>query len=135
MTKKEHLLTILSEECIETAQRVSKALRFGLQEIQPGQELTNAQRIVYEFNDILAMMEMLQSENAFNHHINGPVKDGDAIVKKKKKVEKFLELSKECGTLTEPDEVSKCECGEEKYLEEFKNVLDGNYYCPCGIMY
>jgi hypothetical protein len=62
MTKTENLLTILAEECAETAQRVSKAIRFTLDEIQPNQEedLTNAERIVYEFNDIVAVMEVLQ---------------------------------------------------------------------------
>lgn len=29
MTRAEHLLTILEEECIEVAQRISKALRFA----------------------------------------------------------------------------------------------------------
>ncbi len=60
MTRTELLLTVLAEECVETAQRVSKAIRFTLEEIQPEQELTNAQRIVYEFNDIVAVMEVLQ---------------------------------------------------------------------------
>lgn len=94
MTRNENLLTILSEECVETAQRVSKALRFTLEEIQPEQELTNAQRIVYEFNDILAVMEILQEEGVFDKVI-----DRDAIDKKKIKVAKYLNYSIEIGTV------------------------------------
>jgi hypothetical protein len=96
MNRKEHLLKILEEECCETAVRASKALRFSLEEIQPGQELTNSERIVYEFNDIYAMMEILHEEG----HIK-KILDRTAIDKKKLKIEKFLELSKECGTLND----------------------------------
>lgn len=51
------LLTILAEECCEVGQRVSKALRFGLMEIQPGQPLSNAERISEELGDLLATAE------------------------------------------------------------------------------
>jgi NTP pyrophosphatase (non-canonical NTP hydrolase) len=53
------LLTILAEECCEVGQRVSKALRFGLMEIQPGQPLSNAERIAEELGDLLATAEEL----------------------------------------------------------------------------
>ena len=51
----EHLLTCLAEECDEVGQRVMKALRFGLDEIQPGQDFTNAERIVLELHDLASM--------------------------------------------------------------------------------
>lgn len=51
------LLTILAEECCEVGQRVSKALRFGLMEVQPGQPLSNADRISEELGDLLATAE------------------------------------------------------------------------------
>lgn len=94
MNRKEMLLTILAEECVETAQRVSKAIRFTPEEIQPGQELNNAQRIVHEFNDILAVMEMLVKEGVFDKVI-----DREAIEKKKEKVEKYLHFSYSLGAL------------------------------------
>lgn len=94
MTRTENLLTILGEECVETAQRVSKALRFTLDEVQPEQDLTNAQRIVYEFNDIVAVMEILQEEGIFEKVI-----DRDAITKKKIKVVKYLSYSAEIGAV------------------------------------
>lgn len=89
MTRQEHLLTLLVEECCETAQRATKALRFGLEEIQEGQNLTNAERIREEFNHIVAAFEMLDI---------GYV-DRYSIETKMKKVNKFLEYSKEVGTL------------------------------------
>ncbi len=94
MTRTEHLLTILSEECVETAQRVSKAIRFTLDEVQPEQDLTNAQRIVYELNDIMAVMEILQEEGIFGEFINRKMID-----KKKLKVAKYLAYSTEIGTV------------------------------------
>ena len=50
------LLEILAEECAEVIQRVTKALRFGVDEVQPGQPHTNAQRISYEMGDVLATL-------------------------------------------------------------------------------
>lgn len=95
MTRTENLLTTLSEECAETAQRVSKAIRFTLEEIQPEQELTNAQRIVYEFNDIVAVMELLQEEGVFEKVI-----DREAINKKKLKVAEYLAYSAKIGAIS-----------------------------------
>ncbi len=65
MTKTEMLLTLLAEECNETAQRASKAIRFGLDEVQEGQPHNNADRIVYEFNDLVAVTEMLKRKGAY----------------------------------------------------------------------
>ena len=53
------LLEILAEECAEVIQRVTKALRFGIDEVQPGQPHTNAQRISYEMGDVLAVHKRL----------------------------------------------------------------------------
>jgi hypothetical protein len=46
------LLEILIEECAEVQQRATKALRFGLAEVQPGQPLNNAQRMAEEYGDL-----------------------------------------------------------------------------------
>lgn len=55
----EHYLTVLSEECAETVQRASKAIRFGLQEIQPGQNETNKRRLEREFSEIIAVGDLI----------------------------------------------------------------------------
>lgn len=94
MTRKEILLTLLSEECNETAQRASKAIRFGLDEVQEGQPFTNADRIVYEFNDLLAVMELMADEGLIPR-----VRDTVAVALKKIKIEKWLNYSISCGTL------------------------------------
>lgn len=97
MKRHEHLLTILAEECSEVTQRVSKALRFGLDEVQPGQELTNAERIEVELTDLFTVVGMLVADGHFK--IKDRSADFDA---KQEKVERFLAYSAKCGTL-EPD--------------------------------
>jgi NTP pyrophosphatase (non-canonical NTP hydrolase) len=100
MTRNEHLLSILAEECVEVAQRVTKALRFGLAEIQPGQLKTNAQRIMDEINDLLAIYQMVAGEN--KPLFEGSVLEWQmALDDKKEKVEKFLKYSTECGTVND----------------------------------
>lgn len=95
MNRREHLLTILAEECAEVAQRASKALRFGLGEVQPGQSLTNAERIVGELTDLFSVVSMLVDEEHINLCGNVAVERA-----KRAKVEKFLQLSEQLGTLT-----------------------------------
>lgn len=97
MTHNEHLLMILSEECAETMQRASKVLRFTAEEIQPlpGNTQTNSERLVYEFNDIVAVMELLQEAGVVHNVI-----DRIAIDKKKEKVKDFILYSQTVGTLT-----------------------------------
>lgn len=97
MNRTEHLLTILAEECNEVGQRVSKALRFGLNEVQPGQTRQNTDRLLEEILDLFAVVEMLQEEGLI--YIEPSIGTA-AIDAKKAKVEKFLEYSKQCGTLT-----------------------------------
>lgn len=53
------LLTVLAEEANEVGQRVCKALRFGLREIQPGQPHDNAFRIGLEIGDLLEVVNFL----------------------------------------------------------------------------
>lgn len=60
------LLTILIEEASEIQQRATKALRFGLDEIQPGQPLNNAQRLDYEIGDFVAVLRRLQAIEVSN---------------------------------------------------------------------
>jgi len=93
MTKAEHLLTILAEECAEVAQRVSKALRFGIDEVQEGQPLTNAERIMVEFDDLRAAVCMLQNRGLL------PGSDPQRVHDKMEKVERLLAYSREMGCL------------------------------------
>ena len=93
MNRTEHLLTILGEECAEIAQRASKALRFGLDEVQPGKDLTNEQRIWKEMSDLAAVAEMLIALRGRGG------REGSEIGAKEAKGVGFLAYSKQCGTL------------------------------------
>lgn len=89
MTRDEHLLWILAEECAEAMQRASKAARFGMDEVEPGQELPNHERLIYELNDIAAVAAMI-----------APAWMNERLIEQKRdKVERFLIYSQECGTL------------------------------------
>lgn len=52
-------LIILQEELIESAQVISKIFRFGPDQIVPGSETTNLQRLEAELGDVQAMIELL----------------------------------------------------------------------------
>jgi NTP pyrophosphatase (non-canonical NTP hydrolase) len=106
MTRTEHLLWILAEECAEVAQRASKAARFGVNEIQPGQTETNAERLSHEMNDLIGVAQLLADEGAL-----AVSADQDEVAAKRAKVEKFLRYSRECGTL-DADEPLKIDKGE-----------------------
>lgn len=94
MTRDEHLYSIAAEEAVEVAQRCTKALRFGGDEVQPGQAFDNRYRILQEFADLVGALEML----GFNL---GVTQLRWQVNEKKAKIERFLRYSKECGTLTE----------------------------------
>lgn len=96
MTELELMLECAGEECLEVAQRISKAKRFGLEEIQSGQELTNAERIKYELNDLLAMIFMLQERGIFG---DAGFSDPIAMAKKDKKYAEYRAYSIHRGTV------------------------------------
>lgn len=97
MTRDEHLLICLAEECAEVAQRVSKALRFGLSEVQKDQPLDNAERIVEEFHDLLAVATLLEASGILGHIVPTP----SVVEAKRLKIERYFAISREHGTLTE----------------------------------
>lgn len=96
MTTTEYLLILLNEEGLEVGQRVTKALRFGLKEIQPEQSLTNRERLIEELIDFMAIVELLEPELKINwNEVN------KKVVIKKNKVRKYLEYSKQLGTISD----------------------------------
>lgn len=95
MSRDEHLLTIVAEECNEVAQRATKALRFSLEEIEPGQEHTNKERLFQEFGDLVAVLRMLFPED-FDH-----IPFTEWQKNKQEKVKRYLEYSEFLGTVND----------------------------------
>jgi len=110
MNRREHLFTILSEECSEVIHAVCKTLRFGPDE---GRDIdrTNLQRLKEEFNQMLAVADMLSNEGVDLRD------DLEVQQKKKDKVEEYLKYSVECGTLY--DNIEGLRSVSEDELEEY----------------
>lgn len=82
------LLVCLQEELNEVGQRINKAQRFGLNEVQSGQALTNEERIVYELADLETVIDLL--------HEHGVLKDSQKGIDnmkalKRLKLKKYLQ--------------------------------------------
>lgn len=102
MNRTEHLQTIAMEECVEVAQRISKAQRFGVTETQrtangPHPAGNNHERIRQELGDLLGVLDLLG--------ILDLASIGDAELRlfgatKQLKIEKYLAYAATCGTLT-----------------------------------
>lgn len=98
MNREEHLLVCLSEECAEVTHRVSKALRFSMDEVEDGQTLTNRERISQELNDLYAIATMLHMEE-----IIPPFMNGMGVERKMAKVERWMEHARNNGVLDRDD--------------------------------
>ena len=94
MTREEHLLVILSEESAEVIKEISKILRFGVDEKEPGQDKTNIEKLKTEINDFMAVIKMLVDDGFIKE---SDLVNMDAVSKKEQKIEKYLELSKHLG--------------------------------------
>lgn len=93
MTRTEYLLVTLAEECCEAAQRATKALRFGMNEVQPGQMEDNVRRLERELADTVAVAEMLGLK----------IREEDKAAKVEK-VEKYMNYSRQMGVLEQEKE-------------------------------
>lgn len=110
MTREQHLLICLAEECSEVVKEVTKILRFGL--IQEGDELRhttlkgrvvepNGPRLEQEIIDVLAVVDMLFQECEFFDilDVENEQKQNDAIIAKQEKIEAYMEKAEEYGQL------------------------------------
>jgi NTP pyrophosphatase (non-canonical NTP hydrolase) len=53
------VMNILSEECAEVIQAISKCHRFGMDNVKPGKPKTNREHLEEELGDLLAMVDIL----------------------------------------------------------------------------
>lgn len=95
MNRQQYLLVKVTEECIETAQRATKCATFGLDQRQEGQDLSNRERLYYEYNDLIAMLRLLGLPTEPNE---------TKIALKTLKLRKYMALSVALGELEpQPD--------------------------------
>ncbi|WP_179949825.1 hypothetical protein [Burkholderia sp. MSMB1072] len=94
MSVVQHCLTKIAEEASEVAKIALKAQQFGLSEVQPGREESNAQRMYAELNDLLAMVNRLRSVSGGEFHF---VPDEEAMDRKRSKVANYLDYSQRLG--------------------------------------
>lgn len=94
MNIEQYLLTCLGEEGVEIAHSASKANRFGLDDVWPGKPTTNRTDLVAEFNDLVAVMELLQANGILS---NAPLIDRDKVEAKKDKLSRMMVYSASRG--------------------------------------
>lgn len=95
MNRQEWLLTQFISELAEVQHRATKLQQFGRDEVQPGQELTNKQRLEGEWADLIAVAELLNRVGVLD--TNSVTRE--AIKAKEVKVAGMMNYAVQCGTL------------------------------------
>lgn len=96
MNENDMLVAILAEECAEVGQRAVKLLRFGAEEVEPGQLQTNAERMAGELNDVFTIARMLCNRGVITE---GQIFGVEASALKERRVNRMLDYSRKCGKL------------------------------------
>jgi hypothetical protein len=97
LTKEQYLMICIIEEHAEVIQRLTKAIRFGMNEIQPGQEFDNKYRISYELAQLNASIDTLLEE--IDHNAFYSTDYDKHFQEKKKKLKKYMQYSQQLGIL------------------------------------
>ena len=98
MKESEHLLTILSEECNEVGQAVSKSLRFGLKDCHPkNNNKANEELIIEEYIQLVGTMNLIIDEGIIRPIAQCEYLQG--VRDKQGKIKRWLEYAKEKGTI------------------------------------
>lgn len=87
-TDKIHFLACVGEECGEIQQEIGKAIRFGIDDINPVTKERNGDAIIREFNDLCGAMITL-----FDCSLDDIFQYQD-VNNKSKKIMKWLEYAK-----------------------------------------
>lgn len=128
MTTIEYLLFCLAEECNEVAQRAIKGQRFTLNEIQPGQPLTNLQRLGVELDDLHAVVRLLREYGVAIETSE------ERIQAKMVKLKAFMEYSKELGVIFDmQEEIDLSLIQQARMIAKQPTNYKGPVKCPeCG---
>ena len=97
MNTEDHLLVVAIEEAVEVAKRLSKILRFGPDDVEPGQELTALQRAQREIYDLIAALTDLNANGIVPIPMDKLAEL--AVQSKRLKVQYMLEHSRNVGRL------------------------------------
>ena len=100
MTKEEYLLICLAEECAEIQQEVAKALRFGLGDSNPLDEVqvTNKEKIELEIVDLMAVVSRLVNSESLEDFGERHQEHFEA---KEKKLTKWIKYSEDKGIIVD----------------------------------
>ena len=93
MKTAEYLLLCLGEEGVEVSQAVSKILRFTPDDSASVHGPTNMERLIMEFNDMLAVVEMLEE-----HGVKVP-RVQNLIDHKKDRLASYMRYSEMLGVI------------------------------------
>lgn len=91
--REREILIILMEECAEVQQRASKALRFGLADIEQGQSLRNRTRLAQEIGDLRSIVFLAQGEGIIDADVVS-----QATYAKDRKLEIYMQTDPEDGS-------------------------------------
>jgi NTP pyrophosphatase (non-canonical NTP hydrolase) len=61
------VMNILSEECAEVIQAISKCHRFGIDNYKPGKPKTNREHLEEELGDLMAMIDILHEMDVVSY--------------------------------------------------------------------
>lgn len=89
----DHLLTIVIEEASEVIKDACKAQRFGMDCVEPGQSLTNEERLWNEANDFVGALDLVKDLRGY-----GGLSQ-ETMEAKKSKIKKFSDISIRNGQL------------------------------------
>lgn len=101
MNKEKYLLTKIQEECAEVIHRATKAVRFGLNEVQKGQDKTNLERLKDEILDLLAAFMVFEEETSIDINYHDFEKFQELVKMRIERIEKYMDYSREIGELND----------------------------------
>lgn len=97
----EHLLACANEECLEVAKEADKALRFGFDDRDPrgNGNYTNAQLMVIEANELIAVLDMLAEQGVIPVFWRETKEAEDIRAEKTERLISMMHYARERGTL------------------------------------